>query len=86
MPSSGPIRARNMRDNIRELGFENGVVVTMEAILDEHAHMRWQLQQLTELVDQCINQVVDMVTIGTDMKGRLETMKRINAQGDRHDC
>ena len=85
MPTvSGPVRARDLRANISELGFERGVADTLERMLEEHSHMRYQLHQLTQLVDACIDQVTNMVSVGTHLRTQLEDMKRA-ALGDGHD-
>ncbi len=81
---TGPVRARDLRANIKELGFETGVVKTLELMLEEHSHMRYQLHQLTTLVDACIDQVSNMVSVGAHLRTQLEDMKRV-ALGDGHD-
>lgn len=72
----GPVRARDLRAAIKELGFEPGVVTTMERFLDEFATHRQQQRELVQLVDQCIEQVSMMITVGTTMRDQLEQLKR----------
>jgi hypothetical protein len=72
----GPVRARDLRSAIKELGFEPGVVSTFERFLDEFATYRKQQRDLVQLVDQCIEQVSMMVQIGSSMKDQLEQLKR----------
>jgi len=81
---TGPVRARDLRANIKELGFERGVTTTLELMLEEHSHIRYQLHQMVQLVDACIDQVGNMVHINTHMKEQLETMKRLS-DGNGHD-
>lgn len=72
----GPVRARDLRAAIKELGFEKGVLTTMERFLDEFAAFRVQQRDMVSLLDQCISQVSMMVTVGTSMKNQLEQLKR----------
>ena len=76
----GPIRARDLRTNIAELGFEKGVVVTLEHLLDEQAGMRQTLREMAELLSTCINQVERMVNAGSAMAEKLKQMERDSEQ------
>ena len=78
----GPVRARDLRSNIQELGFEQGVVATLEALLDEHTQDRQDMREMAQLLDQCIDHVAQMVNVGTEMQKRMDDLKRIRDQGD----
>ena len=82
MPSlrTGPVRARDLRANINELGYEVGVVTTLEAMLEEYSETRQNLREMAELLNECIDRVNDMVSVGTEMKQRIEEMKRVQEQ------
>lgn len=82
MPSlrTGPVRARDLRANINELGYEVGVVTTLEAMLEEYSATRQNIREMAELIVQCIDRVNDMVSVGTEMKQRIEEMKRVQEQ------
>lgn len=81
----GPVRARDLRANIQELGFEQGVVVTMERFLDEFAQHRQQQRELVQLVDRCIDEVAKMINIGTAMRTQIEEIKRVRDLSEEHD-
>jgi len=81
---TGPIRARDLRANIKELGFETGVVKTLELMLEEHSHMRYQLHQMATLLDACIDQVSNMVNVGKAMTEKMDELKRAEL-GNGHD-
>jgi hypothetical protein len=78
----GPVRARDLRANIAEHGYENGVVMTLEALLDEYAQTRQHLRELTALVDKCIDQTSLMVRVGESTTQAIEQIKRDRDQGE----
>ena len=78
------IRARDLRDNVKTYGFERGMHITLEAILEERVQEREHMRELTALVAQCIDQVANMVQVGDAMKSKLEDVKRIIKQGEDH--
>ena len=77
-------RARDLRTNIKEMGFERGVVETLERMLDEMAEMRQHTRQLVGLVDACIQEIEKMVTIGGKMHETVQQMIRDRMNGDEH--
>lgn len=78
----GPVRARDLRANIQELGFENGVVTTLEAMIDEHVQDRQSMRDMAQLLDQCIDQVTNMISVGGEMQKKMIELKRARDQGD----
>ncbi len=85
MPNvTGPVRARDLRANIKELGFERGVARTLGLMLEEHSHMRYQLHQMAQLLDSCIDQVSNMVSVGKTMTEKMNELKRAEL-GNGHD-
>lgn len=78
----GPIRARDLRANIRELGFEQGVVTTLELMLDEHTQDRQHIREMASLLDRCIDEVTKMIGVGEAMKKNMEQIKRDRDRGD----
>lgn len=71
-----PVRARDLRANIKDLGFEQGVVATLEPLLDEHTHMKQLIRELATLLDRCIDEVMKMTHVGESMKQGMEQLKR----------
>jgi hypothetical protein len=79
----GPVRARDLRANIRDYGFEQGVIVTLEHLLDEHVSLRQHMRELTSLVSKCVDEVEKMVHIGSSMQTAIQQIKR-ERQGEDH--
>jgi hypothetical protein len=79
-----PIRARDLRVNIKEMGFEKGVVHTLELALEELSAVRGHIRDMAEMVQQCINETEKMVAIGGRMKDELQQLHR-DIKGDDHD-
>ena len=79
-----PVRARDLRANIKQLGFEQGVTVTLEGMLEEHSAMKQHMRELTDLVSQCIGQVEQMIRVGDGMTNIINDIKRKIAQGNEH--
>lgn len=85
MPPSirvGPVRARDLRANIQEMGFEKGVVHTLELLLDEWAAQRDNMRAVVELVQIMSSNIEKMVHVGEHTKAQIEELKRRRDQGD----
>jgi len=78
----GPVRARDLRSAIRELGFEPGIVNTLERLLDEFAQHRQQQRELTELVNQCVTELEKFLQIGDGLRREIERIKKTRDQTD----
>jgi hypothetical protein len=78
------VRARDLRSNIAELGFEKGTVQTLELLFAEHVELRQHLRELTGLVAQCIDQTNNFVQIAGGMRDAIDRIKRERQQGDEH--
>lgn len=76
------VRARDLRTNIKDYGFENGIVVTIEQLLDEFAGYRLHMRELTDLCARCIDQIDQFTVLGEGMKAQIETIKRVREQDD----
>jgi 2-hydroxy-3-keto-5-methylthiopentenyl-1-phosphate phosphatase len=79
----GPVRARDLRANVKDYGFEQGVLTTLEHMLDEHVSLRQHMRELTDLVSRCVDEVEKMVHIGDSMQTAIEQIKR-ERQGEDH--
>lgn len=83
MPTAkGPVRARDLRAAIKEQGFENGMVNTLEALLDEYAQTRQHLRTLTTLLDQCIDLQGSLMRIGESTTQAIDALRREQDQGN----
>ena len=74
--SRGPIRARDLRANVKELGFEEGTLMTLELLLDERAPERQHMRELTDLVSHCIELVHQLSIVGEGLQTRINQIKR----------
>jgi hypothetical protein len=72
----GSVKARDLRANIAELGFEKGVTSTLELLLEEHSVDRLRMRDMMQLVEMCIKQIDMMVEISGSMKGVIEGIQR----------
>jgi hypothetical protein len=71
-----PVRARDLRLNIKDLGFEKGMVTTLELLMEEFAAYRQYLRELSELQSTCMDTMSQFIQISEAMKHRLETIRR----------
>lgn len=74
------VRARDVRNAVKELGYERGVVSILERMCEERAGERDMLRQMSELVNQCIDQVAQMVQVGQGMQVKMKDLERANEQ------
>jgi hypothetical protein len=74
------VKARDLRVAVKDMGFEKGMLHTLELTLEELNELKQHQRQLTELVDMCIRQVDMMVQFGDAMKGALEELRRVANQ------
>lgn len=78
------IRARDLRTYVKDMGYERGMMVGLERLLDEHAETRQHLRELTELVARCVDEVEKLVHVGDTMRLKIEQMRRDHQQGNEH--
>jgi len=78
----GPVRARELRENIRTMGFEPGTIHTLERLLDEWASTRNQLRDMVQIIDQQGNMIAQFLQIGEGMKEQIERLKRTRDMTD----
>ena len=78
----GPIRARDLRTNIKEFGTQEGIVVTLEQMLDEHVQDREHIRELAAMVDRLMDRFTDMIQTGSELANQLQDLKRRIQQGD----
>lgn len=76
------LRARDLRSNILSMGFEKGVVHTVELMIEESIGYRQNLVQMAELQSQMLDKLADMVDVSGHMRQRLDEMKRREEQYD----
>jgi hypothetical protein len=79
---SGLFRARDVRANIRELGFEKGAELSLTLLADELVGIRQTSTELTKMVEQLVGIVSNMTMVNGSMAQQLDTMKRREEQFD----
>jgi chemotaxis regulatin CheY-phosphate phosphatase CheZ len=75
-----PIRARDVRANITELGYENGTLKSLEALAEEQSSMRITLREMAQMLARCIDAVDNMVNVGDAMGAKLKEIERRDEQ------
>ena len=76
------IRARDLRSNVKEMGFEKGVMHTLELALTQQVEMQQHMRELTDMVARCVDTITTLSQAGEGMIRALEEMKRVHQQGD----
>ena len=71
-----PIRARDVRQNIVANGFERGVVITLEAMLEEQSAMRQNIVNAVEVIQSIVEQLDRFLEIASSMQRNVDTVKR----------
>jgi hypothetical protein len=77
-----PFKERDLHAQIRENGFERGVAYTLGRVIGEHAEDRQHVRELTQLVDQCITLVNNLVMVNTKLRDTVRTLQRVQAQSE----
>lgn len=78
----GPVRARDLRANMREYGAQEGIVITLEQMLDEHVQDREHIRELAQMVDRILTHLNELQTVGGELAKRMSELKRAQQQGD----
>ena len=71
-----PIRARDLRVILKEMGFEKGMVHVLESALEQQAEMRQNILTVAELVNTCMDELGKLIAIGGQMKQTVEQLHR----------
>jgi len=77
-----PLKASNLRENIKAYGFESGVVMTLELLVDEFAGYRKHMQEMAEIQNQCIDSLRELISVGDGMRLRINELDRLERQHD----
>lgn len=56
----------------------------LERMLEEQSGYRQNLRMMSELLDQCINEVAKMIQVGDGMRAKLEEINRVRDQDSDH--
>ena len=80
MPRVAPLRARDLRANIKELGFDKGVVMTLELMLDEWVGVREQIREMSELQLTICKVVENMTVVADGIANQMNAIKNKEEQ------
>jgi hypothetical protein len=70
--------------NIAEMGFEKGVVHTLELALEDMSAIRSNMRDAAELLQGCIDQMDRFLAVSEGMQTRIDQLRR-DQQGDEYD-
>lgn len=71
-----PIRARDLRVILKNMGFEKGVVHTLELVLEQQMELQQNMRTVAELADRCIDELGKLIAIGGQMKQTVDQLRR----------
>lgn len=74
------VHARDLRENIKELGFERGVVVTLELLLEEFTGYRQYLLRLADVQSTCIDSIQQLTEVGGTILQTVNDIRRSEEQ------
>ena len=76
MVKSSVFRARDVRANIIEMGFEKGIELSLTLLADELAGIRQTLTDLTQNAEKMIDLIASMTVVNGEIAQTIDTMKR----------
>lgn len=74
------LRARDVRDYVRQYGVEQGLVNALCKLCDENASHRQALVEMAKMLHQCIESLDRMTTVGDHMQTKLTELERARTQ------
>lgn len=78
----GPIRARDLRENIKLYGDIKGILVTLEHLLDEFAAHRSYLRELAEQQNQLVDMLRHNLSLAEQLHKNIQDVSRLMDQGE----
>jgi hypothetical protein len=76
------IRARDVRVNVAEMGFERGVVHTLEAAIEEINALRVNMRDAIQVIQAMTDNIGNMIQVGTGLQQRIIAMERNTKEDD----
>lgn len=74
--SKPPVRARDLRTYVHEHGYEKGMLITLELLLDEFSVYRHHVRDISEMQNKLIDMTQDLINIGDDMRSKFERLEK----------
>lgn len=75
-------RARDVRANIKEMGFEKGIELSLTLLADEMTGFRQSMKEMSELQSMMIDRLTDTMQISGAMATKISEMQRTEDQFD----
>lgn len=72
---STALRARDVRTNITELGFERGIELSVTTLADENVGLRQTCAELVTLVDKLIDRIAEMGQINEAVVKQVDVLR-----------
>jgi hypothetical protein len=76
------VKARDLRANIKELGFEKGVAVTLELALEDLSALRSNLRDAADTMQLMSDNLEKFLKISTELNTQLEMIRRRQQQDE----
>lgn len=80
--SRAPVHARDLRQNIKDYGYEMGTTVTVEMMLEEQVGMRDTIRMLTDMVVRLVDNTEKLNLLNDGLKAKIESIKRVDDNND----
>jgi hypothetical protein len=61
---------------LKNMGFEKGVVHTLELVLEQQMELQQNMRTVAELADRCIDELGKLIAIGGQMKQTVDQLRR----------
>lgn len=68
------LRAREVEDQIKQRGYERGVVWCLQTLAEQQIALQQDMRTLAELVDQQTNIIMQFATVSQNMKNALDNL------------
>jgi len=81
----GPVHARHLRENVKLYGDKQGVIVTLELLLEEFSAQRTYIRQVTEHFNELLNMLNQQMIVTEGLRNAIIDVRRVMKQGDEQD-
>lgn len=81
----GPVRARTLRDNLKLYGDTQGIITTLEHLLEEFSAHRQYIRELAEQQNQLVDMLKNNLALAEQLHKNIQSVSRLMDQGDQHE-
>ncbi len=82
MASEARFKARRVRELVKELGAEGGLIKSMELLAEDHNMIIQQVGELTAVCNKLIDVVSSLTDAATVLKDKVQRMSRAVDEGE----